>query len=130
MYNSATKPYYAFLAEQEKRKESALEIARHDLDVAMTSYMRGKGWTRKNAVPMKFTKTFNGKLIEIEFRCSFKDSYMDGGLPEFVHDRKIQRTSEIIKMGYFHWNDQPNQSGHSLDVVMERMEIFYDNYTK
>lgn len=130
MYNLVTKPYYNLLAEQERRKESALEIAKHELDVAMSSYMRGKGWARKNTSVVKFTKIFNGKTIEIGFKCSFKDSYKNGGYPEFVHNKSIPHTVEVLRMGPFHWNDQPNSSGWSLDVVMERMETFYDNYTK
>jgi hypothetical protein len=36
---------------------------------------------------------------------------------------------EKAQMGHFHWNDH-DTSGWRLDVVMERMEVFYDKYTK
>jgi hypothetical protein len=73
-------------------------------------------------------KKFNGKDIVIEYRCNYNKDY-DAGLPEFVHDKSIPNSMEKAQMGHFHWNDH-DTSGWSLDIVMERMEVFYDKYTK
>ena len=72
---------------------------------------------------------FNGRDITIGFRCNYNDNLGNGGLPEFLHDRLIPTSIEKLQMGHFHWNDQ-DTSGWSLDVVMERMEVFYNKYTQ
>jgi hypothetical protein len=96
----------------------------------MDIYMSEHGWTRKGkGQKVTYTKKFNGKDVVIEFRCNYRDDLSSGGLPEFVHDKSIPNSVEKVQMGYFHWNDY-NISGWSLDVVMERMEVFYDKYTK
>jgi hypothetical protein len=129
MYSSVKK-YYQFLNELEKQKEETLSIVKSEVNNQMDVYMSEHGWVRKGkGQKVMYTKQFNGKDIVVEFRCMYRNDFGNGGLPEFVHDKSIPQNVEKTQMGYFHWNDQ-DQSGWSLDVVMERMEVFYDKYTK
>ena len=135
MYESV-KEYYQFINELEKQKEEFLLKTKESVLQQMDVFMSEHGWTRKNGGKDRkftqkvfYTKKFNGKDIVIEYRCNYQDDLSSGGLPEFSHDKSIPTSIEKLQMGYFHWNDQ-NTSGWSLDVVMERMEVFYDKYTK
>jgi hypothetical protein len=95
----------------------------------MDEFMFEHGWVRKGkSQKVSYTKKFNGKDIVIWYRCNYNKDMVDGGLPEFVHDKSIPLSIERLQMEYFHWNDQKT-SGWSLDVVMERMEVFYNKYT-
>lgn len=126
---STTKQYYEFLKKQKEEKESQLSMSIKIINVQMDQFMSEHGWERKGkGQKVMYTKKFNGKDITIGFRCNFQDGLGDGGMPEFIHDKSIPQTVEKIQMGHFHWNDQ-NTSGWSLDVVMERMEVFYNKYT-
>ncbi len=128
MYNTI-KQYYDFLEKQESERELVLSQTKIQINNQMDMFMSEHGWVRKGkGQKVTYTKKFNGKDIVVEFRCNYGKDYI-GGLPEFVHDKSIPNSVEKVKMGYFHWNDQ-DTSGWSLDVVMERMEVFYDNYTK
>ena len=129
------KEYYQFSKELKKQKEEFLSNTKESVHQQMDVFMSEHGWTQKGKSQTKnftqkvtYTKKFNGKDIVIEYRCNYQDDLNDGGLPEFVHDKSIPTSIEKIQMGYFHWNDQ-NTSGWSLDVVMERMEVFYNKYT-
>jgi hypothetical protein len=129
MYESI-KEYYQFLNELKKQKEEFLLKTEESVQQQMNTFMSEHGWTRKGkGQKVTYTKKFNGKDIVIEYRCNYRDDFGNGGLPEFVHDKSIPNSIDKVQMGYFHWNDQ-NTSGWSLDVVMERMEVFYDKYTK
>ena len=129
MYKSV-KEYYQFINELEKQKEEFLLKTKESVNNQMDIYMSEHGWTRKGkGQKVTYTKKFNGKDVVIGFRCNYRDDLSSGGLPEFVHDKSIPNSVEKVQMGYFHWNDY-NISGWSLDVVMERMEVFYDKYTK
>ena len=128
------KEYYQFLKELKKQKEEFLSNTKESVQQQMDVFMSEHGWTRKGKSQTKnftqkvtYTKKFNGKDIVIEYRCNYQDDFVDGGFPEFVHDKSINISNEPL-MDYFHWNDQKN-SGWSLDVVMERMEVFYNKYT-
>ena len=128
MYSSVKK-YYQFLNELEKQKEERLSLVKSEVNNQMDMYMSEHGWVRKGKSQKVFyTKQFNGKDIVVEYRCNYGKDF-ECGLPEFVHDKSIPHSVDKIQMGYFHWNDQ-DTSGWSLDVVMERMEVFYDKYTK
>ena len=128
MYNSI-KEYYQFINELEKQKEEFLLKTKESVNNQMDEFMSEHGWVRKGKSQKVFyTKQFNGKDVVVEYRCNYGKDF-ECGLPEFVHDKSIPNSVEKIQMGYFHWNDQ-DTSGWSLDVVMERMEVFYDNYTK
>ena len=129
------KDYYSFLKKQKEEKENELSKIKESVNQQMDVFMSEHGWTRKGKVQTKkytqkvtYTKKFNGKDIVIEYRGNYQDDFVDGGCPEFVHDKSIPNCVEKFQMGYFHWNDQ-DTSGWSLDVVMERMEVFYNNYT-
>ena len=123
------KGYYEFLKELKKQKEERLSMVIDDVNEQMTNFMLGRGWVRKGkGKKMFFTKNFNGKDIVIEFYCNYNDGYVDGAQPKFIHDKSVPNTIERLQMEHFHWNDEHN-SGWSLDVVMERMEVFYNNYT-
>jgi hypothetical protein len=129
MYNSI-KEYYGFLKKQESEKEERLSLVKSEVNNQMDMYMSEHGWVRKDkSQKVSYTKKFNGKDIVIGFRCNYNDNLGNGGLPEFLHDRLIPTSIEKLQMGHFHWNDH-DTSGWSLDVVMERMEVFYDKYTK
>lgn len=128
MYSSVKK-YYQFLNELEKQKEETLSIVKSEVNNQMDMYMSEHGWVRKGkGQKVSYTKKFNGKDIVIGYRCIYRDDFGDGGLPEFTHDKSIPYSVEKLQMGYFHWNDH-DTSGWSLDVVMERMEVFYNKYT-
>ena len=129
------KEYYQFLKELEKQRDEFLSKTKESVLQQMDVFMSEHGWTRKNGGKDRkftqkvfYTKKFNGKDIVIEYRCNYQDDLSNGGLPEFSHDKSIPTSIEKLQMGYFHWNDQ-DTSGWSLDVVMERMEVFYNNYT-
>ena len=129
------KEYYQFLKELKKQKEEFLSNTKESVQQQMDVFMSEHGWTRKGKSQTKnftqkvtYTKKFNGKDIVIEYRCNYQDDFVDGGFPEFVHDKSIGNSIEKVQIRCFHWNDQ-NTSGWSLDVVMERMEVFYNKYT-
>ena len=127
MYNSI-KEYYDFLRKQETEREEKLSFVKKQVNEQMDEFMSEHGWVRKGkGQKIMYTKKFNGKDIVIGYRCIYRDDFGDGGLPEFTHDKSINISNEPL-MDYFHWNDQKN-SGWSLDVVMERMEVFYNKYT-
>jgi len=127
---STIKQYYDFLEKQESERELVLSQTKIQVNNQMDEFMSEHGWVRKGkGQKVTYTKKFNGKDIVIEYRCNYHKDMGNGGLPEFVHDKSIPNSIEKIQMGYFHWNDQ-DTSGWSLDVVMERMEVFYDKYTK
>ena len=129
MYKSV-KEYYQFLKKQETEREQFLSKTKESVQKGMDKFMSEHGWSRKGkGQKVNYTKKFNGKDVVIEYRCNYRNDLGNGGLPEFVHDKSIPNSVEKIQMGYFHWNDQ-DTSGWSLDVVMERMEVFYDKYTK
>ena len=126
---STIKEYYDFLKKQESERVEKLSQVKGQVDNQMDTYMSEHGWVRKcQGQKVTYTKKFNGKNIVVEFRCNYGKDF-DCGLPEFVHSKSIPTTVERLQMGYFHWNDQ-DTSGWSLDVVMERMEVFYNKYTK
>jgi len=128
MYTSA-KEYYKFLEEQRTQRETHLALTKNNVIEEMTGYMAKKDWVRMpNRSKVLYAKEFNNRVITIEFRCSFSESYKDGGYSEFVHDKSIPVSVEVIRMGAFHWNDQ-DTSGWSLNTVMERIETFYEKYT-
>ena len=127
MYKSV-KEYYDFLRKQETEREEKLSFVKKQVNQQMDVFMSEHGWVRKGkSQKTMYTKQFNGKDVVVEFRCNYGKDY-DGGFPTFVHDKSVPLSIEKLKMGDFHWNDQ-NTSGWSLDVVMERMEVFYNNYT-
>ena len=122
------KEYYQFLKELEKQKEEFLSNTIQSVNEQMDEFMSEHGWVRKGkSQKVSYTKKFNGKDIVIGYRCNYNKDF-ECGLPEFVHDKSIPTSTEKHQMGYFHWNGQ-NTSGPSLDVVMERMEVFYNKYT-
>jgi hypothetical protein len=128
MYKSV-KEYYDFLRKQETEREEKLSFVKKQVNDKMDEFMSEHGWVRKGkGQKIMYTKKFNGKDIVIGYRCNYNKDMGDGGLPEFTHDKSIPSGTERFQMEYFHWNDQ-NNSGWSLDVVMERMEVFYNNYT-
>ncbi len=124
------KEYYQFLNELEKQRDEFLSNTTQSVNQQMDEFMSEHGWVRKGkGQKVVYTKKFNGKDIIIGYRCNYNKDLGNGGMPEFVHDKSIPRSVEKIQMGYFHWNDQKSSSGWSLDVVMERMEVFYNKYT-
>jgi hypothetical protein len=128
MYKSV-KEYYDFLRKQETEREEKLSFVKKQVNDKMDEFMSEHGWVRKGkGQKIMYTKKFNGKDIVIGYRCNYNKDMGDGGLPEFTHDKSIPSGTERFQMEYFHWNDQ-NNSGWSLDVVMERMEVFYNKYT-
>ena len=121
--------YYDFLKKHETERVEKLSQVKSQVENQMDTYMSEHGWVRKGkGWKLTYTKKFNGKDIVVEYRCNYGKDY-EFGLPEFVHDKSIPNSVEKIQMGYFHWNDQ-DTSGWSLDEVTERMEVFYDKYTK
>ena len=116
-----------FLQRQREERDQHLATILESVGTQMDSFMSIHGWSRKGKNTM-YVKTFNGKPITIEFRVKIQEGLRDGGLPQFIHDKSIPVSRELLQMGYFHWNDQQTP-GWSLDVVMDRMERFYDEYT-
>jgi hypothetical protein len=123
------KEYYQFLKELEKQKDEFLSNTIQSVNQQMNEFMFEHGWVRKGkGQKVNYTKKFNGKDIVVEYRCNYRNDFHDGGFPEFVHDKSIPNSIEKLQMGCFYWNNQYT-SGWSLDVVMERMEVFYNKYT-
>ena len=126
---STIKQYYDLLEKQESERELVLSQTKIQVNNQMDEFMSEHGWVRKNeGRKVTYTKKFNGKNIVVEFRCNYGKNY-EGGLSEFVHSKSIPTSIEKLQMEHFHWNDH-DTSGWSLDVVMDKMEKFYNNYTK
>ena len=77
---STVQEYYRFLEKQKEEKKDFLEktsvVVNAQMDVVMSShgwYPKGKGF---------YTKQFNGKVITIQFRCSYQDGLGDGGFSD------------------------------------------------
>jgi hypothetical protein len=127
---ATVKEYYVFLERQKEEKKNQLSMTTSLVNQQMDNFMSQHGWVRKGkSQKVTYTKKFNGKDIVIGYRCNYNDNLGNGGLPEFLHDRLIPTSIEKLQMGHFHWNDH-DTSGWSLDVVMERMEVFYNRYTQ
>jgi len=125
---STIQEYYKFVHQQRLKKKWEYSKTISSVIEQMDEVMSSHGWIAKKGMPGIYKKAFNHKIITIEFRCKLQDGFDDGGLPEFIHDKSIPDSLEKLQMRHFHWNDHKT-SGWSLDVVLERMEKFYNKYT-
>lgn len=134
MYTSQKiKTYYDFLKTLDTQRQGFLENVSIETINDLTEYLNEFGWIRKGKggglngtiiKNVKFSKTFKGKEVVIEFRCNFNKDFVCG-LSEFVHDKSLPKSTEVLQMGYFNWNDDTSSSGWKLDVVMDRIETYY-----
>ena len=131
--------YTEFLEKQNKERENFLNVVSTKIVDGLTDYLKGWGWERKGKSGgltgdkikgVKYTKKFNGKDVTIEYRNNLRHDTTWGGLyystgyNEFIHDKSLGQSVEIIRMTSFHWNDE-DTSGWSLDEVLRRMDEYY-----
>ena len=130
--------YQDFLKKQIEERELFLKDVSTKIVDGLTDYLKGWGWERKGKgggisgdkiKGVKFTKTFNGKVVTIEYRNNLRiDSwglYYSSGFNEFIHDKSFGDSLEVLRMIHFKWNDEDTSSGWTLDEVLQRMEDFY-----
>ncbi len=127
------KTYYTFLKTLDTQRQEFLENVSTETINDLTEYLNEYGWVRKGKggglngtiiKNVKFTKKFKGNDVVIEFRCNFNKDFING-LSEFVHDKSLPRSIDVLQMCHFNWNDDPCSSGWKLDVVMNRIETYY-----
>jgi len=129
--------YQEFLQKQIENRDNFLEIVSTKIVDGLTDYLKGWSWVRKGKggglngdkiKGVKYTKTFKGKEVVIEYRNNLRldnfGLYYSTGFNEFVHDKSVNVVG-VPKMTHFHWNDDSCTSGWSLDVVLQRMDDFY-----
>lgn len=129
--------YQEFLKKQKQDREVFLEVVSTKIVDGLTDYLKGWGWTRKGKgggisvdkiKGVKYTKNFNGKDVVIEYRNNLRldndGLYYSGGYNEFIHDKSLGHSVEVIQMTSFRWNNQ-STSGWDLDTVLKRMDTFY-----
>ena len=122
--------HIAFLQRQREERERHLATTLESVHSQMDTFMSGHGWTRQgNGKKVMYSKDFNGQPITIEFRIKIQEDLREGGLPQFVHDKSVANLPGLIQASYFHWNEQ-DRSGWSLNMVMDRMERFYQDHTQ
>ena len=130
--------YQDFLKKQIEERELFLKDVSTKIVDGLTDYLKGWGWERKGKgggingdkiKGVKYTKTFNGKVVTIEYRNNLRiDSwglYYSKGFNEFIHDKSFGDSLEVLRMIHFKWNDEDTSSGWTLDEVLQRMEDFY-----
>ena len=137
--------YEKFLEKQLVERQNFLKKLSTKMVDELTEHLKGFGWERKGKggglsgdriKGVKYSKTFNGKVVVIQFRNNLRLG-IDGrlhfstGLNEFVHDKSF---SQLIRkynrsLDYFNWNGT-DYSGWDLDVVLENIEKFYSKYVK
>lgn len=127
------KTYYTFLKTLDTQRQEFLENVSIETINDLTKYLNEHGWVRKGKdgglngtiiKNVKFTKKFKGKDVVIEFRCNFNKDFING-LSEFVHDKSLPKSIDVLQMSHFNWNDDPSSSGRKLDVVLQLMEDYY-----
>jgi len=129
--------YKEFLEKQNKDRELFLETVSTKIVDGLTDYLKGFGWERKgkggglkdtSIKGVKYSKTFKGKEVVIEYRNNLRHDngglYYSGGYNEFIHDKSLGNSIEVLRMRHFYWNGETS-SGCSLDEIIQRMETFY-----
>ena len=129
--------YKEFLQKQKEERESFSEIVSTKIVDGLTDYLKDFGWVRKGKggglsgdkiKGVKYTKNFNGKEVVIEYRNNLRldtwGLYYTNGFNEFIHDKSLGETLEILRMRHFYWNGE-STSGWDLDEVLQRMEEYY-----
>ena len=129
--------YEEFLKKQKEERETFSEIVSTKIVDGLTDYIKDFGWVRKGKSGglqgdkikgVKFTKNFNGKDVTIEYRNNLRldndGLYYGGGYNEFIHNKELGNSLEVIRMNHFYWNGETT-SGCNLDTILQRMEDFY-----
>jgi len=91
--------YQEFLQKQIEDRDNFLEIVSTKIVDGLTDYLKGRGWVRKGKggglngdkiKGVKYTKTFKGKEVVIEYRNNLRldnfGLYYSTGFNEFVND--------------------------------------------
>lgn len=141
--------YEEFLEKQFVERENFLKETSTKLIDELTEHLKGWGWERKGKggglsghkiKGVKYTKTFNGKNITIEYRNNLRIGnyglYYEYGYNEFIHDKSFSRIKErekypfFVSIGgsfmHFRWNGEDTYYTCSdLDTILERFDNFY-----
>jgi hypothetical protein len=129
--------YNEFLEKQKEERNTFSEIVSTKIVDGLTDYIKDFGWVRKGKSGglhgdkikgVKYTKTFKGKEVVIEYRNNLRldndGLYYGGGYNEFIHNKELGNSLEVIRMNHFYWNGETT-SGCNLDTILQRMEDFY-----
>ena len=138
--------YREFLKKQKEERESFLEIVSTKIVDGLTDYIKDFGWVRKGnggglsgdkIKGVKYTKTFNGKEVVIEYRNNLRLNidgrlHFSNGLNEFVHDKSFSQLIRKFNLSvdYFNWNGADEYSGWDLDTIIKHIEKFYSKNLK
>lgn len=149
------KSYEEFLEKQLVERENFLKEITTKMVVELTEYLKGFGWERKgkggglsgNKIKgVKYTKTFNGKVVTIEYRNNLRlDSdgrlYCEYGYNEFIHDKSFSQITERERFPFlvscegslihFRWNgENTTYTCLDLDTILQRIDKFYSKNVK
>jgi len=132
--------YQEFLKKQKEERETFSEIVSTKIVDGLTEYLKDFGWIRKGKSGglhgdkikgVKFTKTFKGKEVVIEYRNNLRIDndglYYTNGFNEFTHSKEFGNSVEVLQMSHFYWNGECS-SGCNLDTLLQRMEVFYSKW--
>ena len=129
--------YQEYLKKQKEERDLFSNVVSTKIVDGLTDYLKGWGWDRKGnggglsgdkIKGVKYTKNFNGKDVIIEYRNNLRIDnwglYYSNGFNEFIHDKSLGETLEVLRMRHFYWNGE-HTTGWDLDEVLRRMDEFY-----
>lgn len=149
------KSYEKFLEKQLVERQNFLKKLSTKMVDELTEYLKGFGWERKgkggglngNKIKgVKYTKTFNSKVVTIEYRNNLRlDSdgrlYCEYGYNEFIHDKSFSQITERERFPFlvscegslihFRWNGEGTwYTCSDLDTILQRIDKFYSKNVK
>lgn len=149
------KSYEEFLEKQFIERENFLKEITTKMVVELTEYLKGFGWERKgkggglsgNKIKgVKYTKTFNGKVVTIEYRNNLRLDgdgrlYCEYGYNQFIHDKSFSQITERERFPFlvscegslihFRWNGEGTwYTCSDLDTILQRIDKFYSKNVK
>lgn len=147
--------YEEFLEKQFVERQNFLKEVSTKIVDGLTDHLKGYGWERKgksgglsgNKIKrVKYTKTFNGKVVTIEYRNNLRlDSdgrlYCEYGYNEFIHDKSFSQITERERFPFlvscdgslihFRWNgENTTYTCSDLDTILQRIDKFYSKNVK
>ena len=142
--------YQEYLKKQKEERDLFSNVVSTKIVDGLTDYLKGYGWERKgkggglsgNKIKgVKYTKTFNGKVVTIEYRNNLRlDSdgrlYCEYGYNEFIHDKSFSQITERERFPFlvscegslihFRWNGEGTwYTCSDLDTILQRIDKFY-----
>ena len=147
--------YQEYLKKQKEERDLFSNVVSTKIVDGLTDYLKGYGWERKgksgglsgNKIKgVKYTKTFNGKVVTIEYRNNLRlDSdgrlYCEYGYNEFIHNKSFSQITErerfpfLVSCGgsliHFRWTgENTTYTCSDLDTILQRIDKFYSKNVK